>query len=175
MDRFYHLGEWGQWLVIKENLPDLVKGHYVDGWVYMSSVSDLYQPIEVKLKLTRRVLQNMDKRIKLSVLTKYDLVVRDAQILRQFSNVEVGLTVNDLPRAVEPGAPVAARRVNALQRLNEAGLTTYAFISPIIPAITDVEALIKTTKPFVGHYWFELLNLRASGPEFRKWLKEECP
>jgi len=61
----------------------------------MSSISDPYQPAEEKLELTRRILKNLDKRIKLSILTKSDLVLRDIDLFKQFENIEVGLTIND--------------------------------------------------------------------------------
>jgi len=48
----------GSWIIVKENLLELVKNESVKGEVYMSSVSDPYQPIE-KIKLTRRVLENI--------------------------------------------------------------------------------------------------------------------
>ena len=77
MCRRYNYGEWGSWVVVKENIPNLVRGKYVSGYVYMSTVSDAYQPIESRFNLTRRILENMNKRIKLSVLTKSDLILRD--------------------------------------------------------------------------------------------------
>ncbi len=64
--------------------PELVKGKYVDGWVYMSSVADPYQPIEKELKLTKKILENLDRKIKLSILTKSDLVLRDVFYLLGF-------------------------------------------------------------------------------------------
>jgi DNA repair photolyase len=70
MGRFYPYGEWGRWVVVKENLPELVRRERIKGTVYMSSVSDPYQPIEKELLLTRRILQNMDKRTKFPLQPK---------------------------------------------------------------------------------------------------------
>jgi len=72
-------GEWGSWVEIKENAPELARKH-VKGSVVMSSISDPYQPLEGKLKLTRRVLRYMDKRNELSILTKSPLILRDVDI-----------------------------------------------------------------------------------------------
>ena len=179
MCRWYNYGKWGTWIVVKENLPELVKKENVKGKVYMSSVSDPYQPIEKKLELTRNVLKNMNKNIKLGILTKSDLVLRDIDIFKEFKDIEVGLTINSfdgaVKREVEPFSPSNEKRVEALKSLHESGIKNYAFISPIIPNLTYVEELIKETKDFTDFYWFEFLNLRASGKEFREWLKQNYP
>lgn len=46
VSRWYNYGLWGKWVVVKENMPELVKDKFVEGIVYMSSISDAYQPIE---------------------------------------------------------------------------------------------------------------------------------
>ena len=172
-------GKWGSWVEAKINAPELIKGKYVDGWVYMSSVSDAYQSIEKELELTRRVLENLNKRIKLSILTKSDLVLRDIDILKKFNNLEVGLTINSfdgkLKEIFEPFSPTNQARINALKILKENNIKTYAFISPIIPGLIDIKKIIKQTKNFTDFYWFEFLNLRLAGQEFTKILKRKFP
>ncbi len=179
MCKWYNYGKWGKWVVIKENLPELVKSENVKGEVYMSSVNDPYQPIERKIKLTRKVLENMNKKTRLGILTKSDLVLRDLDVLKEFEDIEVGLTINSfdgkLKKEIEPFSSSNERRIEALKILNENEITNYAFISPIIPNLVDVEELIKETKDFVDFYWFEFLNLRASGREFKEWLRKNYP
>jgi len=176
MCKWYRYGKWGTWVVVKENLSELVKKESVKGEVYMSSVSDPYQPVEKRLKLTRNVLKNMNKNIKLVILTKSDLVLRDIDIFREFEDVEVGLTINSfdgkVEREIEPFSPSNEKRIESLKVLHENGIKNYAFISPIIPGLTDVEYLIRETRNFTDFYWFEFLNLKASGKEFREWLKQ---
>ncbi len=177
MRRWYNYGKWGEWVVARENLPELVKGRHVKGNVYMSSVSDPYQPVEAKLGLTRRILINMNKDINLSILTKSALVLRDVDIFKKFKNIEVGLTINDfngiIKEKAEPFSSDNKERIRALKVLHENGVKNYAFVSPIIPDLIDIGKLIDKTKDFVDFYWFELLNLRASGSEFNKWLMKE--
>lgn len=179
MCKWYNYGEWGRWVVVKENTPELVKKEKVKGKVYMSSVSDPYQPIERELELTRKVLENMDKNTKLGILTKSDLVLRDIDLFKEFEEVEVGLTINGFNKVVkqeiEPFSPKNEERMEALRKLYENGIKTYAFISPIIPNLIDVKHLIRKTRDFVNFYWFEFLNLRASGKRFREWLKQKYP
>lgn len=171
-------GEWGTWIEVKENAPELAR-KYVSGEVVMSSISDAYQPIEAKLNLTRRVLQNMSKRINLDILTKSPLVTRDIDILKLFRNIEVGLTVNGFEgrekKLFEPLTPIQKARISALKVLHDEGIGTYAFISPIIPQITDIGAIIGETRDFVDYYFFEVLNLRASGRGFQRILMENYP
>ena len=179
MCKWYNHGKWGSWVVVKENLPELVKRENVRGEVYMSSVSDPYQPIERKIKLTRKILENMNKKIKLRILTKSDLISRDIDLFKEFEDIEAGLTINSfdgkLKKEIEPFSPSNERRIEALKILSENGIKTYAFISPMIPNLVDVDELIKETKNFVNFYWFEFLNLRASGKEFREWLEKNYP
>ncbi len=179
MRKWYNYGRWGDWIVVKENLPDLVKKEKVKGQVCMSSVSDPYQPIEKELMITRKILENIDEKTKLSILTKSALVLRDMDLFEKFYNIEVGLTINNfdgrIKRIVEPFSSSNWRRIDALKELHERGVRNYAFISPIIPHLIDVEELIKETKHFTDFYLFEFLNLRASVREFREWLKQNYP
>ncbi|RJO60248.1 radical SAM protein [candidate division WS5 bacterium] len=147
-------GKWGTWVEAKANAVHLIKDKEISGRVFMSSVSDPYQPIERKLELTREILKSLDKNAELSILTKSDLVTRDIDILKQFKNVEVGLTINTFstsPSVIpaeagiqkpiasksifEPYSPPSERRIEALKKLHGSGIKTYAFISPIIPGL----------------------------------------
>ncbi len=171
-------GEWGSWVVAKVNAPELARKH-VSGTVVMSTVSDPYQPVEAELKLTRSVLRFMDKRNELSILTKSPLVTRDIDLFKLFDSIEVGLTINSFEgrekALLEPLTPLMKARINALQELHDAGLRTYAFVSPIIPGVTDVSAIVGETRDFVDRYFFEVLNLRKAGEGFESTLRENFP
>ena len=170
-------GKWGSWVEAKINAPELVKGKYVKGKVFMSSVSDPYQPIEKELNLTRRILENMDKNIQLSILTKSDLVLRDLDILKQFKDVEVGFTINSFmgkaKEIFEPESVSNEKRIKALAKLKKEGFKTYAFVSPIIPELINLEDVISKTRDFSDYYWFEFINKRGAGREFADVLKKE--
>ena len=116
------------------------------------------------------------RRIKLSILTKSALVLRDIDIFKQFKDIKIGLTINGfspkIKNQIEPFSSSHLQRVEALKELHQNGITTYAFISPIIPDLVDIESLINKTCNFVDFYWFELSNLRPSGKEFRIWLRQ---
>jgi DNA repair photolyase len=173
------IGRWGKWVVAKINAPELAKGKKIKGSVWMSSLSDPYQPIERKLKLTRKILENMDKNTELAVQTKSDLILRDINLFKKFKKIEIGLTINGfegkIKKLFEPNSSTHKERLKTLKILKENGLKTYAFISPIIPYLVNVKKCIKETKKFADYYWFEILNLKASGKEFQGILKREFP
>ncbi len=178
VQRWYNYGPWGSWVIAKENAPELAR-NYHKGLVVMSTISDPYQPVEKELELTKRVLENLDPRTRLSLLTKSDLVTRDMDLLRGLAYAEVGLTIGGFPREVEerfePLAPSSEKRVKALNRLHNSGLKTYTFVSPIIPGLNDIDLVIQEAKEFSDFYWFEFLNLPAAGRTFRDMLRREFP
>jgi len=179
MSRWKGHGEWGSWIEAKINAPDLVKGKYVAGKVFMSSVSDAYQSIEKDLELTRKILESIDKNIQLSILTKSDLVLRDIELLKKFKDVEVGFTINSFSGEekglFEPDSPDNSRRIQAMKILKQSGIKTYAFVAPIIPSVTNLEKVIDQTKPYADYYWFEIMNLRGAGTECASLIKEKYP
>jgi DNA repair photolyase len=172
-------GKWGSWVEVKMNAPELMKGKHIKGIVYMSSISDPYQPIERKLKLTREVLENLDKKTKLSIQTKSDLILRDIDLFKKFKNIEIGLTINgfepEIKKLFEPDSSTHKQRLNALRILKENEIKTYGFVSPIIPELVDVKKVIEESRNFVDYFWFEMLNLKASGEEFANILKTKFP
>ena len=116
----------------------------------MSSICDAYQPVEKDLKLTRKILENLDKNVKLSILTKSDLVLRDIDIFKQFKDIEIGLTINSFigktKKLFEPSSIENNDRIKALEKLSEQGIKTYAFISPIIPGLINLQDIVNKTK-----------------------------
>ncbi len=172
-------GKWGSWVEAKMNAPDLVKGRYVDGWVYMSSISDPYQAVEKELRLTRKILENLDKRTKLSIQTKSDLVLRDIDLFKKFKTIEVGLTINSFTgkskEILEPCSSTNEKRIKTLKNLKKNKIKTFAFVSPIIPRLIDLKEIIKKTKQFADSYWFEFLNVRGAGKEFMEAIRKEFP
>ncbi len=172
-------GKWGRWVEVKVNAPDLVKEKYVKGSVYMSSISDPYQNIEKELKITKRILENLDKRTNLSIQTKSDLVLRDLNIIKQFKSIEVGLTINsfegNLKSTFEPYSPSNSKRIETLKTFKKEGVSTYVFVSPIIPGLINLREVIRKTKNFADYYFFEIINTRGAGLEFMNILKSRFP
>jgi len=137
--------------------------------VLLSSVTDPYQPIEAKLRLTRRCLQHLlDFDFPVTILTKSSLVTRDIDLFQQFPSCEVGLTVTTLDEEVrenfEPTASPIEERLKALTTLNESGVPTYAFLGPILPILSEAsfEDLVrKLHEVGVGRVLVDRLNIKA--------------
>jgi DNA repair photolyase len=111
--------------------------------VMMSDATDPYQPLEREHKITRRCAQVLANHgFPLLVVTKSDLVVRDLDIFRQTQTV-VAVTITtpheDIASLIEPFAPPPERRLSALQKIVDSGLTAVARIDPILPTVNDDE------------------------------------
>jgi DNA repair photolyase len=135
------VSEWGKWITAKRNAAELAvrQARKVAGQaVYMSSVTDPYQPAERGLMLSRGVLEAMlPHQPRLVVQTRGPLVVRDIDVLRQFSAVRVNVSVptdsEDVRKRFEPKAPPLDRRWQALAELKAAGVPVGVCVTPTLP------------------------------------------
>lgn len=173
--------KWGEFVDVKINAPNLVKKESKNkkGIVFMSSVSDPYQPIEKKYELTRKVLKNLNKNLHLRILTKHVLVVRDIDLFKQFKNCEVGITITSLDESIqnnfEPITATPKMKIKALKKLQKSGIKTYAFIGPILPYLTNLEAIFKEVSPYVDYFKFEDLNMSHCKSDVLKNIKKHYP
>ncbi|MCH8814655.1 MAG: radical SAM protein [Chloroflexi bacterium] len=147
-----HQETWGRWIFVKANAVDLIieacrSGTLKSGdKVYMSSVTDPYQPIEHKLGLTRSILQAIlacGVQPRLTIQTRSPLVVHDIDLFRQFERIRVNVTVTTDSEEVrlryEPHCPSISVRLKALATLAAAGVPVGVSISPMLP-IRNIEA-----------------------------------
>ena len=172
MTRWYHKGEkWGSFVDAKMNAADcLVKevNKRRKGVILFSSVTDAYQPVEKKYRITRSLLEILvNHDFPVEILTKSSLVSRDIDILGEIIEAEVGLTVtsNDekVRQAFEPCASSIEDRLDALKLFSDAGIPTYAFLGPLLPFLseTDLEILLNTLADRVGRVIVDRLNIKA--------------
>jgi len=139
MRRFTGHGEdrWGEFVDVKTNAALTVpQKDFGDKTILVGSVTDPYQQSEGKYQITREILtQLLKSQPKLEMLTKSALITRDIDLLRQFRQLRVGVSLNTLDqtvaRTLEPYASSPQARVNALRKLSDAGIETYLFISNI--------------------------------------------
>jgi DNA repair photolyase len=141
--------DWGRWVRVKENALALLqrkRRRPLSGRsVYISSVTDPYQPIEKQLGLTRALLEELAAYHEVTVViqTRSPLVVRDADVLRRFRRVRVNLTVTtddeEVRRAFEPQCPPNARRIAAASELMAQGIDTCITLTPLLP-VSDAQA-----------------------------------
>ncbi|PIN78590.1 radical SAM protein [Candidatus Woesearchaeota archaeon CG_4_10_14_0_2_um_filter_33_10] len=172
---------WGDFVDVKINAPELVaeESKNKKGTIILCTTADPYQPIEKKYKLTKKVLQNLNKNMKLSILTKSDLITRDIDLFKRFKNCELGLTITTLDENIkkifEPFSPSSNARLEALKKLKKEGFYTYAFIGPILPYLTNLEKIFKEVSPFVDLFMFEDLNLSLCKKEIFKVIRKKFP
>jgi DNA repair photolyase len=115
------------------------------GMIGLGTVTDPYQEAERHLLITRRCLMEIiPSGMKISALTKSDLILRDMDLYKELHG-EVGITVTSvsdaLSREFEPGAPLPGKRLAALGQLTEAGINAYALIGPLLPVIEEKDAV----------------------------------
>jgi DNA repair photolyase len=142
MKRFTgHLEPWGEFVDVKVNAPHILRKQLRSarqGTVSLSTVTDPYQPLEKTYQLTRKCLEALlEHQFSVSILTRSSLCVRDIDLFREFKNIEVGLSITTHDEAVkklfEPHSPSIRSRIEALKKLREENIETYAFIGPMLP------------------------------------------
>ena len=166
---------------------ELRKSGYVARPLALGSNTDPYQPIERTLKLTRSVLEVLERcGHPVSIVTKSATVLRDLDILvrlaqRNLVRVWLSVTTLDpaLARVMEPRASAPARRLQAVRALSAAGVPTGVLAAPMIPAVNDaeletiVEAASRAGAETAGYVLLRLPSeLRGI---FEAWLHEHMP
>ncbi len=181
MKRFTnHPEEWGEFIDIKLCDKKINQGKLEGKNVFMSSVTDCYNPYEAKYKITRNLLEQLiDVDCRLQISTKNKLILRDLDILKQMKHLDVAMSVNTLDenfRKDMDRASSISERLQTLKTLYEAGIYTILFMSPIFIGITEWEAIIKETREYINEYWFEDLNLRGAYKyTILKYVEEKYP
>jgi DNA repair photolyase len=179
-------------ILVKEDAPELLRRELSSRkWepqvIAISGVTDAYQPVERRLKLTRRCLQVLAEfRNPVVIITKNELVTRDIDVLRElagFNGVLVFVSVTsldgELARELEPRAPQPARRLAAIEALSKAGIPTGALVAPVIPGLTDHEmpaiiaAVAKAGAVAAGYVPLRLPY--GVAPLFEEWLTLHRP
>ncbi|HZQ38542.1 MAG TPA: radical SAM protein [Dehalococcoidia bacterium] len=136
---------WGRWVQAKRNAAALLakaarQGKLADARIFMSSVTDPYQPLEKRLGITRACLEVLAEHppALLFLQTRSPLVVRDVDLLQRLGErVLVGMSITtdreDVRRALEPGCAPIAARVAAIRSVRAAGVPTIASVAPLLP------------------------------------------
>jgi DNA repair photolyase len=157
--------------------------------IAMGTNTDPYQPAEGRYRLTRGLIGELTKaRNPFSILTKSPMILRDLDLLAEAAraglvrcNLSVGTLDEDVWRASEPGTPPPRRRIEAVARLNAAGVPCGVLIAPVLPGMSDspeqladvVDASVEAGAVSVSPI---LLHLRPGVREiFMPWLEGYRP
>ncbi len=166
-----HKEEWGEFVDAKANAPAVLEKELKTakkGSVYISSVTDPYQPLEKKYELTRRILEILSKHdFPVTIQTKSSLVLRDLDLIKKFSDIEIGFTITSLDDEVrkrfEPKASPVGERIEALRVLRENNVRTYVFFGPMLPMLSDkgIEETIRRFSTLADMIYFDKLNIKS--------------
>jgi DNA repair photolyase len=181
-------------IVVKMNAPEVLRRQLgAKRWkgdgIAMGTNTDPYQRAEGRYRLMPRIIQALtDYRNPFSVLTKGTLILRDLELLVEAAKVtdvgtafSIGTLDEEAWRRSEPGTPHPRKRIEAVARLNAAGIPCGVLMAPVLPGISDrpdqlrqvVSAAIDAGATHVSPI---LLHLRPGvREEFMPWLAEQYP
>ena len=166
---------------------ELSNPRYEPQTLALGTNTDPYQPIERERKITRSILEVLERTgHPVGIVTKSALVVRDIDILERMAKrglAKVALSVTTLDRqvarAMEPRASTPAKRLEAVRRLTDAGIPTAVMVAPIVPGLTDaeIEEILKAAhEAGATEAGYVLLRLPLEIKDlFREWLATEFP
>jgi DNA repair photolyase len=181
-------------IVVKVNASQLLRKELrARRWkgehIAMGTATDPYQRAEGKYKLMRGIVEALTEvRNPFSILTKGTLIMRDLDLLTEAAGVtdvstafSIGTLDEDVWRSSEPGTPHPRKRMDAVRRLNEAGIPCGVMLAPVLPGISDsdeqIRAVIEASLDAgATHVSPILLHLRPKVREvYMEWLQENYP
>jgi DNA repair photolyase len=179
-------------IMVKTDAPELLRRELASlKWqpqvIALSGVTDCYQPVERRLRLTRRCLEVLAEfRNPVAIVTKNHLVTRDVDVLGELARhdaamVFVSVTTLDteLASRLEPRASRPAHRLAAIRALREGGVPAGVMVAPLIPGLNDHEApAILAAAADAGAQCAGYVALRLPhglGPLFEDWLGRHYP
>jgi len=129
--------------------------------VLLCFATDPYQPLEKRICLTRKVLKVLiEEEVPFSILTKSNLVLRDADLLRGYPRCRVGLTIttmNDNVRKLwEPYSSSIEERITTVKTLHDMGIKTWVSVEPILD--NSYSDIISELCEYVDFWVFGKLN-----------------
>jgi DNA repair photolyase len=158
--------------------------------IAVGTATDPYQPAEKRFEVTRAILEEFSRHqgFEIGIVTKSNLILRDVDVLQRLAKnnkLFVNLTVTtmnvDLARLLEPRAPRPDLRIEAMGKLNEAGVNAGVICAPVLPGITDsprdLESVVRATAEAGGKYIFanSLFLKPCSAAVFIPFLAREFP
>jgi len=163
--------DWGKFVKTKQNIPKVLAEELKrkpKGVIGLSTVTDPYQPIEAKLRLTRKCLEILSNHdFPVSIQTKSNLVLRDVDLIRP-GKLDVGVTITTMDQGlaskIEPRSSRPDARARVLEEFASRGVETWLFLGPIIPEINDsrenIEQVVEVARKTGSKLMYDKLNLR---------------
>jgi len=177
-----HEEGWGEFVDVKINAPEVLLKEITKkkkGTIYISPLTDAYQPIEAKYRITRKILEILARYDwPIIIQTKSSLVLRDLDVLKMFTKVKVGFTIISLDgnksKRLEKWASSPKERIIALKVLKENGIRTFVFIGPIMPftKLEEIEKIVNESREFADEFYFDKFNIKPGLIEKLKTIDE---
>lgn len=136
---------------IKENALELLESALARKrtkcMIGTGSMTDPYIPLEMELGNVRKALNIIYQYgFGFTVITKSDLILRDLDLLKRINDktkcvVQMTLTTanEELCKIIEPNVCTTKERFEVLKKMQDAGIPTVVWLSPILPFINDTE------------------------------------
>ena len=185
---------WGSKIYVKVNAAAVVRSELAKrSWkretVAIGTVTDPYQPLEGRYRITRGILEAMrDYQSPANLITRSPLVVRDIDVLQDLSrgagtHVSVSISTLDaaLAREIEPTVAPPHQRLRAVRMLADAGIAVSVALAPVLPHITDsaesIEAVVRAAREAgAAKVWHNTLYLHdITRDSFFAYLREYKP
>ncbi|SRR5579883_157784 len=166
---------------------EITKKNYICRPIMLGSNTDPYQPIESKLKITRSLLEVLNKyNHPVAIITKSSMIERDLDILgdmakRNLAKAAVSVTTlsNPLKLILEPRTSGPRARLRAIKNLTNAGIPVRVMAAPMIPMINDMELekILQLAKESgATHASYVVVRLPHEVKDlFKEWLKTHYP
>ncbi|MBD3353114.1 MAG: hypothetical protein GF364_16655 [Candidatus Lokiarchaeota archaeon] len=127
--------------------------------VEIGTSTDAYQYMEKKCRLTRKIIQILNKhRFPILINTKSDLVLRDLDVFHEIADtmgkewLSIGISINKLTdNRLDVAAPAAHKRVETLKKLLDEGINAYLRYDPVVPFYNDDETSIREVFSLFAH------------------------
>lgn len=152
---------WGSMVAVRKNIVDILKKEVKTkrrGIVGISTITDPYQAIEGKYRLTEKCVDILTfNGFRVSIQTKSPLVLRDMNLFRKRKKlIDIGMSIatpyTDVSKIIDRDSPVPSSRMRALGILADSGLQTWMYLGPIIPGVNDSKESIYDLMEFAaGH------------------------
>lgn len=177
-------------ILIKRDAPQLLakklaSPNWVVSPIMLSGNTDCYQPIEAKMKLTRQILEVLERfHHPVGMITKSALILRDIDIISRMAAkklVSVAISINTLDeslrRQLEPRTASIPRRLQVITELASAGVHVRAMMAPMIPGLNDheiMDLMEAVTKAGARNAGYIVVRLNGDvGPIFIDWVKKK--
>jgi DNA repair photolyase len=184
--------EFESMIMAKTNAPELLKQflahpRWEAGPIMLAGNTDIYQPAERELKITRSLLEIFSNyRHPVELITKNALILRDIDLLRSLAqddlvHVNISLTTTDqkLKSVMEPRTSAVKSILEAIEKLSKENIPVNVMMAPVIPSLNDIHMPeLARSASDAGALGFSYQVVRLNGQVetiFKDWIAKKFP